>query len=222
MPLLYPLVQRLPLLGSLMLTLLLGACDSVMPGAESEEPTHYTLSQQEQAWTTPYRLGEEWRFVNQAGYERRYQVKGLSDKDQPGMASKGARVQYYQQEVGTRLERVDSAYYERADAARFAASFTLGAAAGQQPLEAALQWGNLQLPLPVAELENQQTLPAGVRLLPSLTAGGRIFNNVLEYPTLQPAANQAAAAWQVQRVYYTKEYGVVRFVEAGGTVWDRL
>ncbi|UYZ59390.1 hypothetical protein [Hymenobacter latericus] len=221
MALLYPLAQRLPLLGPLMLTLLLSACDGALPGAESDEPTHYVLSQQEQAWVAPYRLGEEWRFANQAGYERRYQVKGLSDKSQPGMASKGARVQFYQQEVGTRLERVDSAYYERRNAGQFAAAFTLGAAAGPQPLEAALQWGNLQLPLPVAELESQQALPPNVRLLPSLAVGGRTFSNVLEYPALQPAASQAVPAWQVQRVYYTKEYGVVRFVEAGGTVWDR-
>jgi hypothetical protein len=212
-----------PLLPALAATLLTGCGSGLFPEPEAQELPQYQLSAAEQAWAAPYRLGEEWRFRNAAGYERRYQVKGLADQQLPGMVPGTQRVGYYQQGLGARLERVDSAYVERPEQGRYQATFSLTAAVPTmptKPLAAQLSWGAVQLSLPAAALEQQQALPVDVRLLPTITLGNQPYQNVLEYTSLQTSAARVPA-WQVQRVYYTKENGVVRFVEANGTVWDR-
>ncbi|KAA9338164.1 hypothetical protein F0P96_04770 [Hymenobacter busanensis] len=219
-------LRRASLLLALTSSLALSGCgNGFFPDMDDEELPHYTLSAQEQAWVTPYRLGEEWRFRNAAGYERRYQVRGLTDRTWPGHPAGSSMMQYYQQEVGARVERVDSAYDQRADQYKFAATMVVGAAikfeAQPLPLMARFEWGSTALALPVAEVNSMRPLPAGVRLLPAATFGSQTYQNVLEYTNLQPRADQPLAPWVTTRLYYSREQGVVRFVEADGTVWDR-
>jgi hypothetical protein len=218
-------LRRAPLMGFLVAVLGLGGCGTgLVPGLDEEqEQPHYQLTQADQTWTTPYRVGEEWRFRNAQGYVRRYQVKGLSDRTLPGMLADTYSVKYYQQEIGARLERVDSAYVQRPNKEQFSATFTISAAVADEaqasPLRAQLNWGSTQVSLPVAEASKQQPLPAGVQQLKQLTLGGHTYQNVLEFKNLQTQAGQQAGA--VKQVYYTQEKGVVRFVDASGAVWDR-
>jgi hypothetical protein len=210
--------------AALLAALVLPGCGTgLFPEPAEQELPQYALSAADQAWATPYRLGEEWRFRNAAGYERRYQVKGLADQQLPGLRAGTQRVGYYQQGLSARLARVDSGYVSRATVGNYQASFSLTAAVpggAPQPLTADLNWGLTHLSLPAAALDARQALPVDVRLLPTVTLGNRSYQNVLEYSSLQTSAARVPA-WQVQRLYYTKENGVVRFVEAGGTVWDR-
>ncbi|WP_400194026.1 hypothetical protein [Hymenobacter sp. B81] len=207
--------------------LVLGGCgNGFFPEMDNKELPHYTLSNDEQAWVTPYRLGQEWRFRNAAGYERRYQVRGLTDRTWPGRPNPQSVIAYYQQEVGARVERVDSAYYQRAEGYKYAATFVLTSAAAYEPqplaLTARLEWGVSPLTLPVAAVNTSQPLPAGMRLLPEVNLGGRTYHNVIEYTSLPPQPDQDLRPWMATRLYYTKEQGVVRFEEAGGLVWDRV
>ncbi|GAA4374641.1 hypothetical protein GCM10023186_06250 [Hymenobacter koreensis] len=207
-------------------SLVLSGCgNGFFPEMDDKELPHYKLAATEQAWVTPYQVGTEWRFRNAAGYVRRYQVKGFSDRVLPGIPTNSFSVQYYQQEAGARLERVDSAFYQRPDGYKHAATFTISAAADFQnqplPLTARLEWGLAKLPLPIAEVNSRQTLPTGVLLLPEAVFAGRTHQNVLVYPNLQAQPGEKLEAWMVTSIYYTKELGVVRFVEANGTVWDR-
>ncbi|GAB2969008.1 hypothetical protein GCM10027048_44690 [Hymenobacter coalescens] len=217
--------RRPTLPAALVASLLLPGCGTgLFPEPEQPELPQYQLNAAEQAWAAPYRLGEEWRFRNANGYERRYQVKGLSDQQLPGLTPGTQRVGYFQQGLGARLERVDSAYVARPEQQRYQATFTMTAGVAAKtaavPMSAELAWGPARLLLPVAQVNAQQPLPVDVRLLPSITLGTRAYQNILEYTSLQTSAAHLPA-WQVQRVYYSKENGVVRFVEAGGTVWDR-
>ncbi|RTQ46569.1 hypothetical protein EJV47_21715 [Hymenobacter gummosus] len=210
-----------PLLPAALTLTLLPSC--LFPEPEVQQLPQYELSLADQAWAVPYRLGEEWRFHNAEGYERRYQVKGLAEQQLPGMVPGTQRVGYYQQGLGARLERVDSAYVERPAQNHYQATFSLTAAVPTEPtkpLAAQLNWGPVQLSIPAGAINQQQALPVDVRLLPTITLGNRQYQNVLEYTSLQTSAARVPA-WQVQRLYYTKANGVVRFVEAGGTVWDR-
>lgn len=214
---------RRPLLPTALAAVLLPGCGmGVFPEPDGQELPEYRLSPADQAWAAPYRLGEEWRFRNAAGYERRYQVKGLAEQELPGLAAGSRRVSYRQQGLGARLERIDSGYVARPTAARYLASFSLQAAvpAAAQPLQAQLRWGPTELLLPAAAVDAHQPLPADVRLLPASTLGTRTYQNVLEYTSLLTSAARVPAG-QLRQVYYTKENGVVRFVEADGTVWDR-
>ncbi|OON69620.1 hypothetical protein [Hymenobacter sp. CRA2] len=205
-------------------SLLLSSCNTgLVPGLDQQEQElpQYQLSAPEQEWATPYRLGQEWRFRNEQGYERRYQVKGLSDQQLPGLVTGTKRVGYYQQGLGARLERVDSSYVMRADNVQYTARFSMTAAipkaAQHEPAASAqLDWGGVHLALPAAD--DFAHLPTGVRLLPTARFGGRTYSNVLEYARMEP---QAPGQWQLRRVYYTKENGVVRFEEVSGAVWTR-
>ncbi|RAK65088.1 hypothetical protein DLM85_16215 [Hymenobacter edaphi] len=201
--------------------LLLPGCGSgLFPEPESQELPVYQVSQAEQVWATPYRLGEEWRFRNAAGYERRYQVKGLADQQLPGIALGSQRVQYYRQGLSARLERVDSGYVARPDQDKYLATFSMKAAVPKttELLTVELTWGPSRLQLPATA--QPAALPADVRLLPTATLGTRQYQNVWEYTSLLTSAARVPAG-AVRQVYYTKENGVVRFVEANGTVWDR-
>ncbi|TLM90105.1 hypothetical protein [Hymenobacter jeollabukensis] len=214
-------LRRPVLPTALAAVLLLPGCGSgLFPEPESSEIPEYQISQAEQAWATPYRLGEEWRFRDAAGYERRYQVKGLADQQLSGMAAGSQRVAYYRQGLSARLERVDSGYVALDRRGQYLASFSLKAAVPKaaEPLTAELTWGPAQLRLPAAAAA--QELPADVRLLPTASLGSRVYQNIWEYTSLLTSASRPAAG-QLRQLYYSKENGVVRFVEADGTVWDR-
>ncbi|MCC3157535.1 hypothetical protein LJ737_09810 [Hymenobacter sp. 15J16-1T3B] len=217
-----PTWLRRPVLPTALAAVLLlpGCGTGLFPEPEGQETPEYQISQAEQAWATPYRLGDEWRFRNAAGYERRYQVKGLADQQLPGMAAGSQRVQYYRQGLSARLERVDSGYVARPGQQQYLAQFSMKAAVPKsaEPLTVELTWGPSQLRLPAAAQPG--ALPADVRLLPAATLGTRQYQNVWEYTSLLTSAARVPAG-AVRQVYYTKENGVVRFVEANGTVWDR-
>lgn len=213
---------RRPVLPAALATVLLlpGCGTGLFPEPDGQELPEYQFSQTEQSWAAPYRLGEEWRFRNAQGYERRYQVKGLSDQQLSGMAPGSQRVAYYRQGLSARLERVDSGYVALDRRGQYLATFSLKAAVPKaaEPLTAELTWGPAQLRLPTAA--PAQELPADVRLLPTVSLGSRVYQNIWEYTSLLTSASRPAAG-QVRQMYYSKENGVVRFIEADGTVWDR-
>ena len=214
-------LRRPVLPAALAAVLLLPGCGTgLFPEPEDQELPAYGFEAAEQAWATPYRLGEEWRFRNAQGYERRYQVKGLADQQLSGLAPGTQRVAYYRQGLSARLERVDSGYVERPLRERYLATFSLKAAVPKaaEPLLAELTWGPSQLRLPTTA--PAQELPADVRLLPTASLGPREYHNVWEYTSLLTSASRPVAG-QLRQVYYSKENGVVRFIEADGTVWDR-
>lgn len=217
-----PTWLRRPVVPAVLAAVLLlpGCGTGLFPEPDTQELPQYRISQSEQAWATPYRLGEEWRFRNAAGYERRYQVKGLADQQLPGLALESQRVTYYRQGLSARLERIDSGYVARAAQAQFLVTFSIKAAVPRaaEGLTAELTWGPAHLRLPTDA--QPQDLPVDAHLLPTATLGQREYQNVWEYTSLLTSAARTAPG-QPLRLYYTKDNGVVRFIEADGTVWDR-
>lgn len=183
----------------------LSGCKKV---CDTDDLPRYPLTAGLRAWAAPYPKDAVLRFRNAStGYVRSYRVSSAENKTD-GVSS-GANVcpSYYREYTAHVLERTDSTGGREnkllrfdmttANATRARASFTIGST-------------NVELLIQEVEDGQQATYPA--------TFGTRTYTAVLGGTS--SLAFQGASV--VTTLYVTKAEGLVRFVERGGTTWDRL
>ena len=180
-------------------TLALSACqnDKVAP--------YQQLTPEERAWAAPYQADTEWRFRGSRGTERIYRMQSFSDEKQ-ALLDRDGKAEAYVDVLQASFYRADTVASPRA------ALLLTGRAATSTVSPARFSFENCFVDLPVDELAKQRPLPTGFTLLPQFTTSTRTYQNVLHYHQTQ---------YFTADLYYSKELGVVRYVEKGIT-WDRL
>lgn len=206
----------------LALTLLLGACDK-----DSDKAPKFKLTEEQKQWSRPYQDNVVWKFDANLGYQRSYRTGAFGTQDLGINDGNSSGPRYFREVQSALLLRTDSAYQAGSSPVyKFNMNFQLGAEVEaskrlyNERFEGLLLWHNASVRLPLAQLLNNEALPTGWTLHPTYTVAGVTYTNVLEYvPTSWVA--QPAAAYDAVQIFYTREVGVLRFKERGGTVWTR-
>ena len=178
-------------------TLGLSAC------SKDEPVPYYQLTEVQRAWAAPYKADTQWRFRSTRGTERTYRVQHFSDEKLANKGRKG-KTESYTDVFVANFYRADTVSSPRAS---FLTSGQMGSSLS--PVKFDIEGSFLTLP--IEQLAAQQPLPAGYEFLSHFTTSTGAYLGVLHY----------TSSARTSEVFYTKEQGVVRFVEKG-IVWDRL
>jgi hypothetical protein len=184
------------------------------------------LSAEQRAWAAIYQDGNTWRFKSEAnGYEQTYRIHNLENKKQGHSGGKfDVTAEYFGEELYAEVERTDSAYSRPRVNFHYRDLYVQAQTTQSNPNgqgRFSLNWAGTVVPLAVDDFEKGSIVFANWQLVPQATYQGRTYQNVFVYtaprlPLQLQGPNHAA------QIYYTKQDGVIRFVEFSGQVWNRL
>ncbi|RTQ48930.1 hypothetical protein EJV47_15160 [Hymenobacter gummosus] len=223
--------------------LLLTGCRKHAP-----EPPYFRFSAEDRRWMQ-HREGDEWRFSNGQGQQRVYRVSRIYEKLKQEydccpvfgptlpLPGSGSGVRYYYDTWAFRFERTDSANVGNGSI-QFQRPVSLNT---PLPEKAPATGGLLgvsgylleyigspdQFGRPgCSDLEWQSdTTDVNLRPHAPLVVGGQRYDYVL---TFTAGGNPSACAAtglprpRIRRVYYDRQYGIVRMESVTGEVWDRV
>ncbi|WP_201978396.1 hypothetical protein [Hymenobacter rubidus] len=199
---------------------------------------YYHFTDKDRLWLQVHQ-GDEWRMVNQQGYQRVYRagiiedIKGASHSYSGGIPGSSKLLNYYDQ-VTVRLSRTDSAK-GGADLRFYRAAAMLtnlssgGYATNVSRFYAEGEWydfaGNTDL---ISDYYSCRGLkfPSNTQLngpFQQLTVRGRQYGEVVAFiasdrgPTCAPVS-----ASFMRELYYDRQAGLVRMVSLAGEVWERM
>jgi len=199
---------------------------------------YYHFTDEDRPWLQ-VRQGDEWRMVNQQGYQRVYRawviedIKGAIRSSSGGIPSSSKLLNYYDR-VTVRLNRTDSTK-GGADLRFYRAAAMLtnlnsgGYATNRSRFYAEGEWydfvGNTDL---ISDYYSCRGLkfPIDTQLngpFQQLTVRGRQYGEVVGFtasdrgPTCAPTSSSF-----MRELYYDRQAGLVRMVSIAGEVWDRI
>ena len=195
---------------------------------ENDKLPYYQLTPEQRAWAAIYQQETTWRFRSEAtGYERTYRIHNTVDKKQPNTKGKfSVEVAYYRQEMYAQIDRTDSAIV-RPVYTSHPQDFLLQAQVESPTtywdnIFFRLNWEGTSLALPMRELTTGHlALSPPYQLLPQATFNGHTYQNVVVYSVTQ-YPNTIKYPNTAEHICYTKDLGVVRYVEYSGEAWNRL
>ncbi len=176
-------------------------------------PVH-KLSSSDLQWTTPYQVGQVFRFRNDQGSERAYSVDSVTlENYDDGIGGEHFQCATYKYDVWRAwMHKLGDTLHRRS-------IFEIAIPDSIEDSYMELDW-DFQVSIPIYEFETNPSLIQGTnsKIIDQLEVSGKSYVNVLYFETWRSIDSTST---QIQTMFYSKEHGVIRFDLMNGEKWQR-